>query len=385
MRLKKLLSAILSVTMVASLAACGNQSAPAGAEQTTSAASATGESAAAGANKAKGSYIAIVSKGFQHQFWQVVKKGASQAASDYGVTITFDGPPTESDIATQVDMLKNAMSKNPAAICLAALDTSSVSEQLNECMNKKIPVVGFDSGVPDAPAGSIYATASTNNYAAAAIAADKLFESNAFQQALKSGKHLTVGVLSQDATSDSLIKRTSGFIDELAKKVEAVSGFSGAVEVVGHDKYKKAASSSAKLTIKVNVPATTAATDMKNGAEALLSSDDLIAIYGSNENGAGGILSATNEGQDFDKQNGKYKNVIAVGFDAGKTQKVAVEKGWFLGSVTQDPYTIGYKAVSLAVDAINGKTAAEPIVDTGAKWYNAEALKDPSILQLVYD
>ena len=49
-------------------------------------------------------YIAIVSKGFQHQFWQVVAKGAQAAAEQYGVEITFDGPPTESDIAIQVDM-----------------------------------------------------------------------------------------------------------------------------------------------------------------------------------------------------------------------------------------------------------------------------------------
>lgn len=43
-------------------------------------------------------YIAIVSKGFQHQFWQVVHKGAQAAAEQYGVEISFDGPPTESDI-----------------------------------------------------------------------------------------------------------------------------------------------------------------------------------------------------------------------------------------------------------------------------------------------
>ena len=30
-------------------------------------------------------YIAIVSKGFQHQFWQVVAKGAQAAAEKYGV------------------------------------------------------------------------------------------------------------------------------------------------------------------------------------------------------------------------------------------------------------------------------------------------------------
>lgn len=44
-------------------------------------------------------------------------------------------------------MLKNEMSKNPAAIALAALSTDSVMTELQECVEKGIPVIGFDSGV----------------------------------------------------------------------------------------------------------------------------------------------------------------------------------------------------------------------------------------------
>ncbi|HYW83817.1 MAG TPA: substrate-binding domain-containing protein, partial [Spirochaetia bacterium] len=76
-------------------------------------------------------YIPVISKGFQHQFWQTVKLGAEAAAKQYGVEITFEGPPTEADIQPQVQMLVNDMAKNPSAICLAALDTNSVMDQLN--------------------------------------------------------------------------------------------------------------------------------------------------------------------------------------------------------------------------------------------------------------
>lgn len=331
-------------------------------------------------------YIAIVSKGFQHQFWQVVKKGAEQAAVDLGVEVTFDGPPSESDINIQVDMLKNAMTKNPAAIALAALDTNAVLEQLNEAMNKGIPVVGFDSGVPNAPAGSIYATASTDNYAAAELAAEELFKAEAFQAALKSGNPVTVGVLSQDATSESITKRTAGFVDKLKELVEGADGFAGAVEVKGHTNYAKAATSAAKLTIIVNVPATPSAADMKSGADTLLATSGLVAIYGSNEGAANGILAASTDGSDFNKDNGKFKDILAIGFDAGKTQKTAVTNGWFYGSITQDPYQIGYQAVKLAVDALNGTAAPNPpIVDTGAKFYTKDNISDPSIDELVYE
>ncbi|MDD3840939.1 MAG: LacI family transcriptional regulator, partial [Clostridia bacterium] len=69
---------------------------------------------------------------------------------------------------------------------------------------------------------------------------------------------------------------------------------------------------------------------------------------------------------------------------AGSTQKNAVKNQYFYGSVTQDPYAIGYKAVELAYKAINGEELDE-IVDTGAKFYTSENMEDEDIAQLLYD
>ena len=63
-------------------------------------------------------YIPVISKGFQHQFWQAVKQGRRGAAKQYSVEITFEGPPTEADIQPQVQMLVNAMAKNPSPSAL---------------------------------------------------------------------------------------------------------------------------------------------------------------------------------------------------------------------------------------------------------------------------
>ena len=60
-------------------------------------------------------YIAIVSKGFQHQFWQAVKQGAEAEAKKQGVKITFEGPAAETDVEDQMTMLTNALAKQPAA------------------------------------------------------------------------------------------------------------------------------------------------------------------------------------------------------------------------------------------------------------------------------
>ena len=58
-------------------------------------------------------YIPLISKGFQHQFWQAVRQGAEQAAKDYKVKITYEGPETEQQVDKQIDMLSAALAKNP--------------------------------------------------------------------------------------------------------------------------------------------------------------------------------------------------------------------------------------------------------------------------------
>ena len=47
---------------------------------------------------AQQTYIPLVSKGFQHQFWQAVKKGAEEKAAELNVTVNFEGPENESQV-----------------------------------------------------------------------------------------------------------------------------------------------------------------------------------------------------------------------------------------------------------------------------------------------
>lgn len=334
---------------------------------------------------AEGEYIALISKGFQHQFWQTVLAGANQAAADYKVTVTFDGPPSESDIAIQIDQLNAVLAKNPAALGLAALDTESVTEQLLAAKAKGIPVIGFDSGVPNAPEGTIWSTASTNNESAGAVAATQMYaiESIAAKIAAATAEApVLISCFSQDATSASVTGRTIGFLAKMVELCEVVHP--GAVAITGHDKYNKASANTAAVVINVTVPASTNTTDSQTSAQGILAMANLIAVFCSNEATVGGILSATTDGSDLDRANGKYKDLIVIGFDAGKNQKVAVSNQWFYGSVTQDPFMIGYYAVELAVKAIKGETI-EKIVDTGCQFYTYQNIGDAKIAPLLYD
>jgi ribose transport system substrate-binding protein len=374
---------LLIATLVLTFAACGgnaNEEAPAPAP----APAAEDDDAATPAAPANDDLnIQVVAKGFQHQFWQVVKQGAEKAAADLGVKMDFNGPPTESDIAAQIGMIDNALAQNASAIALAALDTKSVEGQLADAQSKGIPIIGFDSGVPDAPAGSVAATASTNNENAAAIASEHMMADPAFKAAIEGAtadKPVVIGILSQDATSTSIIGRTKGYLEAIKLAVEAIHP--GAVKVTGHDMYKVDSAEPAAVEIAVQVPPTPDAADMKNGAQALLSTKGLIGVFLSNEGAVTGFLNATNDGADLG--DGKaYADLVVAGFDAGKTQKDVVRKGLFLGSVTQDPYQIGYLAVDLAVKAAKGENVTD--ADTGAKWYDSTNMDDADIKDLIYD
>ncbi|MET0209948.1 MAG: substrate-binding domain-containing protein, partial [Burkholderiaceae bacterium] len=117
---------------------------------------------AVGFASAQQTYIPLVSKGFQHQFWQAVKSGADQAAKDFKVNVTFEGPETEAQVDKQIDMLSAALGKSPKAIGFAALDSQAAIPLLKKAQAAKIPVIAFDSGVAsDIPV----TTATTDNKA----------------------------------------------------------------------------------------------------------------------------------------------------------------------------------------------------------------------------
>jgi len=325
-------------------------------------------------------YIPVMAKGFQHQYWQTVYAGAQAAAADYGVEIYFDGPASETNIDEQVEMLKSEMAKNPAAVALAALSTDAVMVELQECLNKKIPVIGFDSGVPNAPEGSIYATAATDNEAAAALAAEMMLRQPGFVDALIAATPeapVVIAVISQEAVSGSIVGRTTGFVERMA---EVASAFN-TVSVVGHDLWKNEVAD-AGVIIHVQISATTEATDVATASNAVLNMDNLKAVFLSNEGAVTGFLAATADGSEL-AEGGRYEGLMVAGFDAGAAQKNAVRNGWFIGSVTQDPYMIGYYSVELAVKAAKGEAVAD--IDTGARWYDATNIDDEMISMLVYD
>lgn len=351
---RRILSVLLCAAMVSALVmGCGSKK-----EEKTS-----------DEDSAKGGTVEIVAKGFQHDFWKAVNKGAEEAGKEFGVEVNFVGPKDESAVAEQVEQLNNAINKKPSAICLAALDPDSVKSALDTAQSSEIPVIGFDSGVPGSKV--IAANASTDNYAAGELAAEKMYELIK-DKVTDPADTVRIGVVAQDAVSQSIGDRTAGFIDKMVKLIGEDKA-----SVEGHDKYNKKVDG-AKVIVEVGIPATVEDAACVTVANTLLNKNDLVAIYGSNEFSAKNLVTAN---ESLNKLGAD--KVIGVGFDAGKIQLDAIRSGVLAGSITQNPVQIGYKAVELAVKASKGEKVSD--VDTGCLWYTADNMEDKEIAPCLYE
>ena len=115
----------------------------------------------------------------------------------------------------------------------------------------------------------------------------------------------------------------------------------------------------------------------------MIGQNDVAAVFCVNEASVTALLSATTDGMDLDKTNGKYKDLIAIGFDAGKTMKGAVAQEYFYGAVAQDPFAMGYEGLKICMDAVNGKEVHN--IDAPAVWYDHTNMEEPDIAKILYD
>jgi ribose transport system substrate-binding protein len=234
------------------------------------------------------------------------------------------------------------LDKKPDAICLAAVDSQVFTPLLEKAKAAGIPVIGFDSGVDsDIPV----TTATTDNIAAAALAADKMVE--------LIGGEGEVAVIAHDQTSRTGIDRVKGFTDQIAAKYPKVTIVD--TQYGGGDQLKS--------------------TDL---AKAIIQAHpNLKGFFGANEGSIIGVLNAV-------KELGMEGKITVIGYDSGKQQMDAIRSGTEAGAITQNPVGIGYKCVEAAVKAVKGETLPK-VIDTGFMWYDKTNIDDPEIQAVLYE
>ena len=251
--------------------------------------------------------------------------------------------------------------KSVKAIVLATIGTGFVDE-LVSAYDKKIPVVEFDSGLyangADITEGKdpTIGIVATDNKKAGGVVAENFYAYLKSQNVLANG--YKVGIIQHDSTATG-IDRAGGFkakIEELAK----ADGIT--------------------LDINVQVKANNAG-EYKLGLTAL-KEWGAQAIFMTNEGVVNEVFPEVSDNA------AAYKDILFCGFDAGTNQYTWIkDKGanyaLLVGSVAQDSYNIGYKAVELAAKKLAGEAVAD--VGIAGRWYNADnidELKDQNIFYM---
>jgi ribose transport system substrate-binding protein len=302
----------------------------------------TQSSAGAGAGTGDGMYIALVSKGFQHQFWQAVKQGAEEKAKELGVKITFEGPAAETEVDAQLQMLQTAIDKGPDAIGYAALDPKACIPLYEQAKEKGIPIAQFD-----APCDSDYGAnlSATDSMKAGALAAQRM--------AGLIGNKGKIAIVGHSQINSTGVERRDGFVNEIKDNYPGIE----IVDIQYGDGDQLKSADIAKAMLAAN--------------------PDLKGIYATNEGSAIGVVNAVKE---LGLKPGK---VTIVGFDSGAAQINAIKDGTMAGAITQDPIGIGKSVVQSAYDLANGKTVKK-FIDTGSYWYDKSNIDDPKIAAVLY-
>ena len=389
MKAKKVMALMLCAAMVTSMSAtaafAAEEKEDAATEESADSTAAEDPTAQFDGLKANEAYeFPMMVKSFQSTYWDAAQEGMKKASEELGVTYKAQGPNSESDIADQVNMINTAIASNPVGLGLAACDTSSVTDALKTCAEKGIPVVTFDTGIADAPEGSVVCEVCTDNAQAGAVAAENMY--NSIKDVVKDADgQVVIGEVNQDATAQNIQQRGTGFIN---KMIELLQADGKTVAVSGNEFYVNAAEGAdadakdADVVIQVAVPAQTTVELCSTEAQAILSQENCIAVFGSNQVSAEGVLAANANLNVLgsDPANG---DVVGVGFDAGSIIKAAVKDGTFIGAVTQSPLMMGYYAIYALTAAANGQELED--VPTDGYWYDATNMDDESIAPNLYD
>lgn len=284
--------------------------------------------------------IGVVPKAVAHEFWGAVHAGVDAAAAEAGVTIEWQGPPTEIDFSRQIEIVDAMINSRVDGLVVAPTEATALIGVVERAAREGIPVTVFDSGINTDQYVSFVAS---NNYDAGATAARTL--------AGLLGSQGKIAVVKMVAGSNSTMQREEGFEDTLAKE------FPG-IEIVDF-KYCQADRALA-LSVSENM---------------LTAHPDLDGMFASAEPATVGAAKAL-------RNRDRYTQVQLVGFDWTYTLEKDFRDGVVRALVVQDPFQIGYRSVKTVLAALAGESPPKR-VDTGFQVVTLENLDTPEVEALL--
>lgn len=327
--------------------------------------------------------IAVITKQ-QLSFWDDVKKGAEDAGDELGYNILYTVADGDNDYVSQINAIKEAISKGAKAIVIAPNSTTDLNSVFQEAEDKGIKIVNINSRADYDGVASLVRSSDYDSGAVAARNAIKMIKITD-PNLSNIGKIAIIG-----HTASTAEERIQGFTDVITNQYEAV------IDVTEEDVELTADDLAEGKTVEEKAEEEKAAQieKFKKGIEQgercakrdaakeealkLLKSDGngITVMLGTNTNTTLGICDAVNE-------LGLGSIVTVVGFNSDEEELGYIRTGVLDGTVIQNPYIMGYVGVRYAHKVVNNQTVPVEL-DTGATFVSQSNMTDDYIQLMLY-
>jgi len=284
--------------------------------------------------------IAVIPKSTQSIYWIAVHEGVDQAAKEFNIDALWNGAPSETDIARQIQIVESMVAQRVDGIAIAAAQKQALVSSVERAIASGIPVTVFDSGLD---IDDYTAYVATDNVEAGRLGARTLAE-------LIQGKGV-VAMVSHAPGSASTMDRENGFREVITKNYLGI-------RIVGEQ-------------FGMSDPSKSRA-----AAENLLTAhSEINGIFASSEPSTLGAALAISSRSLND-------NVTLVGFDASDPLINDLRGGAIKALIVQDPHRMGYEAVRTVVQKLRGETPQKRL-DLAAVAVRKQDLERPEIRKLL--
>ena len=287
--------------------------------------------------------IAVIVKATDSDFWHSVKSGVDAAATEYNVSVTFEGPKNEEDYNAQNKLIEEAVKSGAGAIVLSAIDYKNNADAVNNAVRAGTKVVTIDSNVDSKLVSMFIGTDNVEAGKAAAAAAVNGFAPES---------EIRIGLVNYYKSTDNGMRREQGFRDYIDSVPNAA--VTAAVNVDG------------------NIQSAT------NGAAALMHDHpEINVLVGFNEWTTLGVGNTV-------KNLGLADSVHAVGFDTNTTSLEMLEAGIMDALIVQNPFAIGYLGVQSAEKLLSDNSAENQNIYTAVTTVTKDNMFDKDIQKLIF-
>ena len=270
--------------------------------------------------RAEGAQIGLVTINQQALFFNQINEGAQAAADAAGAElIVFNA---NNDPAAQNTAIENYTQQGVDALIVVAIDVNGIKPALETAAAAGIPIVAVDAVIPD---GAQDVQVGVDNAGA--------------------GREIGLFVV------DYVAAEMGG-----AAEVGVVGALNSAIQNQRLDGFEEAIAANPEITIVSTVDGQNVQDVALGAAENLITGNPTMnAVYATGEPALIGAISAVESQSAQDR-------VRLFGWDLTAQAIRAIDEGWLVAVVQQDPETEGRIAVESAVRLLNGEEV-EPQID----------------------